>query len=71
MSHHKFPNSQWEDQITYDNAEFNLATGQTDYDVSAGQSDAFSNVTTAKYISIRTNQTITVKLNTYDSTEQI
>ena len=46
----------------YDNAEW--ATGVvTDYDVSAGQSDAFSNITTATYVSIRTSAAITVKFN--------
>lgn len=48
---------------TYDNAEFTLATGQTDYDVSAGQSSSFNNITTASYIEIRTDQTIIVKFN--------
>jgi len=56
-----YPN--WAVQTSYDNAEFNLATGQSDYDVSAGQSNAFSNVTTARYISIRTDNEITVKCN--------
>ena len=65
MSHHKSPNAQWEDQIVYDNAEFTLATGSTDFDVSAEavSSDAFDGITTVKYVSIRTNYTITIKLN--------
>jgi len=60
---HKQPNAQWEPRITYDNSEFNLATAQTDYDEGTNESDAFNNATVAKYISIRTDQTITVKLN--------
>ncbi len=48
---------------SYDNAEFILATGQSDYDVGTNESSAFSNVTTARYCEIRTDQTITVKLN--------
>ena len=43
----------------YDNAEFTVATGSTDVDKSA----IFSNVTLARYCEIRTDQTITVKLN--------
>lgn len=46
----------------YDNVEW--ATGiVSDYDVSSGQADAFSNITTARYVSIRTDAAITVKLN--------
>ena len=46
----------------YDNAEW--ATGAvTNYDVSAGQTSAFNNVTTATFVSIRTNAEITVKFN--------
>lgn len=48
---------------SYDNPEFTLATGQTDYDVSTHESDAFSNITTARNVEIRTDQTITVKFN--------
>ncbi len=47
----------------YDNAEFTLATGLSDYDANAGVANAFSNITTARYTEIRTDQTITVKLN--------
>jgi len=47
----------------YDNAEFTVSNGTTNYDVGTNESDAFNNVTVAKYISIRTDQTITVKLN--------
>ena len=47
----------------YDNAEFTLANGQTDYDVKVGESDAFNNIETATLIEIRTDKTITVKFN--------
>lgn len=48
---------------TYDSAEFNLSTGQTDYDVAANVTGAFSNIKNAHSIIIRTNKTITIKLN--------
>lgn len=48
---------------TYDNAEFSVSNGTSDYDVSSNESDAFSNVATAGTVSIRTDVTITVKLN--------
>jgi len=53
----------WAINTSYDNAEFDLATGQTDYDVSAGQANAFNNIEIARYICIRTNETITLKCN--------
>ena len=44
---------------SYDNAEW--ATGVvSDYDVSSGQANAFSNITTARYVSIRTDAAISV-----------
>jgi len=43
----------------YDNSEFTVATGLSDVD----KSSIFSNVTTARYCEIRTDQTITVALN--------
>jgi len=47
---------------TYDSAEF--ATGVvSDYNVATNESDAFLNVTTARYISIRTDAAIMVKFN--------
>ena len=52
---------------TYDSAEFNLATGQTDYDVADNVSGAFSNIKNAHSIIIRTNKTISVKLNSTDN----
>ena len=45
--------------VVYDNAEFTVANGLSDVDKSA----IFSNVTLARYCEIRTDQTITVKLN--------
>lgn len=48
---------------SYDNAEFLLSSGQPEYDVKTSVTDAFSNITTARYVSIRTDQTITVKFN--------
>ena len=46
----------------YDNAEF--ASGiVSDYDVGTNESDAFNNVTLARYVSIRTDAAITVKFN--------
>ena len=48
--------------VSYDSAEF--ASGVVnDYDVKASESDAFSNVTLAKFCSIRTDATITIKFN--------
>jgi len=67
---HKLPNNQWEPRIDYDNSEFSLATGQTDYDVATNQTYAWNNVTVAKYMTIRTDQTITIKLNS-DSNDAI
>ena len=47
---------------SYDNCEF--ASGiVSDYDVATNESDAFNNVTTARYVSIRTDAEITVKFN--------
>ncbi|HEB13746.1 MAG TPA: hypothetical protein ENI13_02065 [candidate division CPR3 bacterium] len=46
----------------YDNAEF--ASGiVSDYDVGTNESDAFNNITTARFVSIRTDAAITVKFN--------
>ena len=47
----------------YDNAEFTLATGQSDYDIGTNESDAFNNISTARYCEIRTDQTISIKLS--------
>ena len=48
---------------TYDSAEFSLTTGQTDYNVGANVTGAFSNVKYAHAVIIRSNKTISVKLN--------
>lgn len=53
----KYPN--WGVGVSYDNAEFTVATGITKVD----KSSIFSNVETARYCEIRTDQTITVYLN--------
>ena len=53
----------------YENIEFNLSTGQTDYDLDSNQStflEVFGS-TLGRYptqVSIRTNNTISVRLNT-------
>lgn len=47
----------------YDNASFSVGTGIADYDVATNQSSLWDNVSAPSYISIRTDQTITVKLN--------
>jgi hypothetical protein len=47
----------------YDSMEFNLADGQTDYNVGANVSGAFDKVKYAHAVIIRTNKTISVKFN--------
>lgn len=51
----------------YDNAEFSVATGTSDYDVKANQSNLFggddANIALPYFVKIVTDQTITVKLN--------
>lgn len=48
----------------YDSSEFNLSTGQTDYDVLANQaSSAFVNVKKAHSLIIRSDQSISVRFN--------
>lgn len=54
----------------YENIEFNLSTGQTNYDLDAEQTTFLSSfgvdIAVARYpswVEIRTNQTISVKLN--------
>ena len=49
--------------IQYDNHKFTLSTGQTNYDVSTNVSQLFDNVTVAKKVVIKTDQTITVRFN--------
>ena len=52
----------------YENVEFNLSTGQTDYNLASNQSEflAVFGTTLGRFptqVSIRTNNTISVKLN--------
>jgi hypothetical protein len=47
----------------YDSAEFNLTNGQTDYNTGANVSGAFDKVKYAHAAIIRTNKTISIKLN--------
>lgn len=47
----------------YDSVEFNLATGQVDYDLDAQQTEAFKNLSVWSSVYIRTNKEITIKLN--------
>ncbi len=54
----------------YENIEFNLPTGNTDYDVAANQATFMSNFGPLNVVSqnptalvVRTNQTISIKLN--------
>jgi len=46
----------------YDNIEFNTGI-VADYDLEANQATAFSNVPTARFVSIRTDAAISVKFN--------
>lgn len=48
----------------YDNCEFELPTGSTDYNVKTNQSTtSFSNVNVATDVNIRTDKNITFKIN--------
>jgi hypothetical protein len=47
----------------YDSVEFQLATGQTDYNVRTVQTSSFINAPRAHSLIIKTDQTITVKFN--------
>lgn len=47
----------------YDSIEFNLATGQTNYDVKANETSSFKAIKTYTTIVIRSNKELTVKLN--------
>lgn len=58
----------WKVNTLYDNAEFNVTTATTDYNVKTNQTTTFGGASSkvgvlARYISIRTNKTITVKFN--------
>ena len=47
----------------YDSIEFNLTSPQTDYDVGSNEAAAFVNLAYYTTINIRTNQNLTIKLN--------
>ncbi len=47
----------------YDSVEFTLSAGSTDYNLDANQSNAFANVRPWKRTLIRTNVTISIKIN--------
>lgn len=49
--------------LGYDNAEFTVSSGLTDYDVKANESSAFINFDSYSTINIRSDKNITVKLN--------
>ena len=54
--------------INYDNAEFSVATGTTNYDVKSNQASTFGGATSdvgtiANYVAIRTDKTISIKMN--------
>lgn len=51
----------------YDSVEFTLATGQTNYDLRSEQADAFSNISVYRRVLIRTNITVSIKLNSTDN----
>lgn len=51
----------------YDSVEFNLANGQTNYDLKANQSSSFNNMSTASEIRISTDYDITVRFNETDN----
>jgi hypothetical protein len=48
---------------TYDAAEFTVSTGTTNYDVDTNQSALWNNISSPGYINIRTDQTISLRLN--------
>ena len=47
----------------YDNVAFAVGNGVSDYNVSTNQASLWSNIVAPTYVSIRTDQTITIKLN--------
>ena len=47
----------------YDSAELAVSNGISDYDVATNQSDLWDDVPSPVFVSIRTDQTITVKFN--------
>lgn len=48
--------------IVYDYAQFNVSSGETDYNVDLNQSALFSNVPTAKGLAIFFNRSISLKI---------
>ena len=58
----------WKVNTSYDNTEFNVTTATTDYNVATNQNTTFGGANSkvgelARYVSIRTNGTVTVKFN--------
>lgn len=53
----------------YDSVEFTLATGQSDYNIAVNESLSFKNVKYAHCLMIRTNQTISIKLNSASNSD--
>jgi hypothetical protein len=48
---------------SYDAAEFTVSTGTTNYDVATNQAGLWNNISSPGYINIRTDQTISLRLN--------
>jgi len=48
---------------SYDAAEFTVSTATTNYDVDSNQAALWNNITSPAYVNIRTDQTITIRLN--------
>jgi hypothetical protein len=48
---------------SYDAAEFTVSTGTTNYDTKTNQTTLWNNVSSPGYINIRTDQTISLRLN--------
>ena len=51
----------------YDSMEFTLANGLSDYDVAANVTGAFENLSSYTTINVRTDQAITLKINSTDN----
>jgi hypothetical protein len=47
----------------YDSAEFSVGNGVTNYDVADNQSDLWDNITSPRYVMIRTDKTVTLRFN--------
>lgn len=47
----------------YDSVEFNLANGQSDYNLDSQQTEAFKNLDIWSSVFVRTNKAISIKLN--------